>query len=141
MNEIEGRLFRTISMSDSHQCKLYKNTHKNFFINHIREGFPEKKLLFFWILSKLSPPQFEQLVQLFLNAKNVDLSDIQNDSLFKILLKYRRNTCFVCHVYNRLMKFFWISTPTDCMRFPLGKIKLYDFFQIFRPINDLGPRI
>ena len=38
-----------------------------------------KQLLFFWILSKLPPPQFEQLVQLFLKAKNVDLSVIQND--------------------------------------------------------------
>ena len=43
-----------------------------------------KQLLFFWILSKLPPPQFEQLVQLFLKAKNVDLSNIQNDSLSKI---------------------------------------------------------
>ena len=36
-----------------------------------------------------SPPltQFGQLVQFFLNAKNVDLSHIQNDSLSKILLK------------------------------------------------------
>ena len=92
-----------------------------------------KKLLFFWILSKLPPrplPQLGQLVQLFLNPKNVDLSDIQNDSLFKILLKYRQNTCFVCHVYNRLMIFF-ISTPTVCMSFPLGKTKLYDFFLKF----------
>ena len=32
-------------------------------------------------------PQFGQLVQLFFNAKNVDLSDTQNDSLSKILLK------------------------------------------------------
>ena len=51
-----------------------------------------RKKLFFWILSKLPPPplpsnQFGQLVQLFLNAKNIDLSDIQNDSLSKILLK------------------------------------------------------
>ena len=30
-----------------------------------------------------------------LNAKNVKLSDIQNDSLSK-----RQNTCFVGHVYN-----------------------------------------
>ena len=52
--------------------------------------FTKKKLLFFWILSKLPPPpfpQFGQLVQLFLNAKNVDLNDIQNDSLSKICLK------------------------------------------------------
>ena len=57
---------------------------------HLREGFTKKKLLFFWILSKLPPPpspQFGQLVPLSLNAKNVDLSDIQNDSLSKILLK------------------------------------------------------
>ena len=49
----------------------------------------EEKLLFFWILSKLPPPpspQFEQLY-IFLNAKNVDLSHIQNDLLSKILLK------------------------------------------------------
>ena len=31
--------------------------------------------------------QFGQLVLFILNAKNVDLSDIQNDSLSKILLK------------------------------------------------------
>ena len=37
----------------------------------------KKKFLVFWILSKL----------LFLNAKNVDLGDIQNDSLSKIFLK------------------------------------------------------
>ena len=50
----------------------------------------EKKLLLFWILSKLPPPplpQFGELVQIFLNAKDVDFSDIQNDSLSKILLK------------------------------------------------------
>ena len=45
-------------------------------------------------------PQFGQLVPLFFNAKNVNLSDIQNDSLSKILLKQRQNTCFVGHVYN-----------------------------------------
>ena len=54
------------------------------------KGRGPKTLLFFWILSKLPPlpqpsPQFGQLVQLFLNAKNADLSDIQNDS--KILLQ------------------------------------------------------
>ena len=38
------------------------------------------------ITSPLSP-QFGQLVQLFLNAKNIDLSYIQNDSSSKILLK------------------------------------------------------
>ena len=47
-------------------------------------------LLFFWILSKLPPPpspQFGQLVQFFFNAKNVNVGDIQNDSLSKIILK------------------------------------------------------
>ena len=45
-------------------------------------------------------PQFGQLVQLFLNAKNVDLRDTQNDSLSEILQKYLQNTCFLGHVYN-----------------------------------------
>ena len=47
--------------------------------------FHKKKLLVFWILSKLPPPrspQLGQLVQLFLNAKNVDLSGNQNDSFY-----------------------------------------------------------
>ena len=38
-------------------------------------------------LTKKVAPQFGHRLQLFLNAKNVDLSDIQNDSLSKILLK------------------------------------------------------
>ena len=33
-------------------------------------------------------------------VKNIDISDIQNNSLFKIPLKYRQNTCFVGHVHN-----------------------------------------
>ena len=54
--------------------------------------FHEKKVAipldFVQITSTPSPsPQFGQLVQLFLNAKDADLSDIQNDSLSKILLK------------------------------------------------------
>ena len=53
--------------------------------------FHEKKLLFFWILSKLTPPphrlNLDNLYHFFFNAKNVDLSNIQNDSLSKILLK------------------------------------------------------
>ena len=51
-----------------------------------------EKLLLFWILFKSSPPpfpQFGQLAQPFFNAKNVDLGDIQKDSLSKILLKGR----------------------------------------------------
>ena len=47
---------------------------------------PEKMLLFFWILSKLPPP-LPPNPQLFLDAKNDNLSDIQNYSLSKILLK------------------------------------------------------
>ena len=46
----------------------------------LREGFTKK--------CRCSP-QFRQLVPLFLNTNNVDLSDIQNDSLSKILLTYR----------------------------------------------------
>ena len=47
---------------------------------------------FVQITSTPPPPpplshQFGQLVPLFLNAKNVNLSDIQNDLLSKILLK------------------------------------------------------
>ena len=40
-----------------------------------------------------------KLVQLFLTAKKVGFRDIQNDSLSKILLKEKQNTCFVAHVY------------------------------------------
>ena len=41
-------------------------------------------------------PKFGQLVQLFLNAKNVNVSDIQIGSFSKNLL----NTCFMGHIYN-----------------------------------------
>ena len=60
---------------------------------------PEKSCCSFGFCPNyLPPPQFGQLVQLFLNAKNVDLRDIQNYS--KILLIKRENTSFVGHVYN-----------------------------------------
>ena len=51
--------------------------------------FHKKKLLVFWICPNYLPPspEFGQLVQLFLNAKNDDLIVIKNDSLSKILLK------------------------------------------------------
>ena len=49
----------------------------------------EKKLLFFWILSKLPPPNLDKLHNFFLNAKNVDLSDIQKDSLGKPPKKWK----------------------------------------------------
>ena len=41
---------------------------------------------FVQITSPPPSPQFGQLVQLFLNAKNVDLSDIQSDSLLVLVL-------------------------------------------------------
>ena len=67
----------------------------------LREGVPKKAAVLFDFVQITSPlPKFGQLVQLFLNAKNVDLSNIQNDSLSKVLLKQRQNTCFVGHVYN-----------------------------------------
>ena len=65
----------------------------DYLISHYVLGkTPRRKLRFFWILSKLPPlspppPHFGQLVQLFLNAKNINLSDIQNDTISKILLK------------------------------------------------------
>ena len=47
----------------------------------------KKAAVLFDFVQITSPlPKFGQLVQLFLNAKNVDLSDIQNDLLSKILL-------------------------------------------------------
>ena len=46
-----------------------------------------RKLLSFWILSKFPPFPFWKTCTTFFNAKNVDLSDTQNDSLSKILLK------------------------------------------------------
>ena len=61
----------------------------------LREGFTERVavLLYFVQIAPPTPhppsPQFGPLVQLFLNTKNIDLSDIQNDSLPKILLKGR----------------------------------------------------
>ena len=48
--------------------------------------FHEKKVAVLLDFVQITSPQFGQLSQLFLNTKNVDLSDIQNDSL-SILLK------------------------------------------------------
>ena len=55
----------------------------------IRDDFVRKKtaILLDFVQITSPTPQFGQVVQLFLNAKNVDLSDIQNDSLSEILLK------------------------------------------------------
>ena len=64
----------------------------------LREGFTKKVDVFLDFVQITSNPptphpppplshQFGQLVPLFLNAKNVNLSDIQNDLLSKILLK------------------------------------------------------
>ena len=44
----------------------------------------EKKVAVLLDCVQITSPQFGQLVQLFLNAKNVDLGDIQNDTLLKI---------------------------------------------------------
>ena len=58
-----------------------------------------KKVALFWDFVQITPSaQFGQLLQLFLNTKNIDLSDIQNDSLSKILLKLRQNTSSVGRV-------------------------------------------
>ena len=47
----------------------------------------EKKVAVLLDFVQITSPQLWKRQQLFLNAKNVDLSDIQNDSLSKILLK------------------------------------------------------
>ena len=44
-------------------------------------------------------PDLDNLYNFFERQK-VDLSNIQNNSLSKILLRYRQNACFVGHVYN-----------------------------------------
>ena len=49
---------------------------------YLREG-PAKKVAVLLDFVQITSPQFGQLVQLLLNAKNVDLSHIQNDSLGK----------------------------------------------------------
>ena len=64
--------------------------------NHLRDGLTKKTaVLLDFFPNYLPSPQFGQLVQILLNVKNVDLSDIQNGSLSK-----RQNTYFVGHVYN-----------------------------------------
>ena len=67
--------------------------------------FPEKSCCSFGFCPNYSPPHtpFWTTCTIFFNAKNVDLSDIQNDSLSKFFLnKAKQNTCFVGHVYNSL---------------------------------------
>ena len=52
--------------------------------------FSRKKaaiLLDFVQITSPPSPQFGQLVQLFLNAKNVDLRDIQNEWTYEMVLK------------------------------------------------------
>ena len=51
-----------------------------------REGFTKVLLDFVQITTPHPPPNLDNLYHFF-NAKNVDISDIQNDSLSKILLK------------------------------------------------------
>ena len=72
-----------IIISNTHTINIlfnYANIDKDY-SNKARR--PGKKLLFFWILSKLPPPICTTCTTFF----NVDLSDIQNDSLSKILLE------------------------------------------------------
>ena len=57
----------------------------------LREGVPKKAAVLFDFVQITSPlPKFGQLVQLFLKAKNVDLSDIQNENYPKLLLNKGR---------------------------------------------------
>ena len=66
------------------KCKL----HKNIELCYIRDGFPRKKNAVLLDFVQIPPPRpLPQFGQLFLNTKNVDLGDIQNDSLSKIPLK------------------------------------------------------
>ena len=62
----------------------------------VRDGFTKKSCCSFGFCPNYLPPIWTTCTT-FLNAKNVDLSDIQNDSLSKIILKLRQNTCFVGH--------------------------------------------
>ena len=58
------------------------------YVVYVREGFTKKKVARFLDFVRISPPlpNLDNLYNFF-NTKNVDLSDIQNDSLSKILLK------------------------------------------------------
>ena len=56
---------------------------RGFDYESFREGVPKKATVLLDFV-QITSPQFGQLVQLFLNAKNVDLGDIQNDTLSKI---------------------------------------------------------
>ena len=70
-------------------------------LNSNKGWFHGKKVVVFFILSKLPPlPLIWTTCTTFFERQNVDLSDIQNDSLSKIIIKLRQNTCFVGHVYN-----------------------------------------
>ena len=70
------------------------NAHIDILIIMIAEGWFDlvvlrdvltKKTAVLLDFIQITSPQFKRLLQLFLNAKNVDLSDIQIDSLSKIL--------------------------------------------------------
>ena len=85
---IRGRQFIKVVQSIN-----MERLQKNFGTAFCKGWYPQKKYCFFgFCLNVPSPPlspprQFGQHVQLFLNVKNVNLSDIKNDSLSKILLK------------------------------------------------------
>ena len=105
--------FRTLLQADRTSARSTQRSpgSTRFKIKHHRSllGMVSRKkvavLLDFVQITSPPSPQFGQLVPLSLNAKNVDLSDIQNDSLSKSPLKSRQNTCFVGHVYNPKKQF------------------------------------
>ena len=82
-------LFSCLYFSFSHEKKL-SNTHifptpllhclNKQEGHHLGTFSWRKKTAVFLDFVQITSPQFGQLVQLFLNAKNVDLSDIQNKS-------------------------------------------------------------
>ena len=74
-------------------CYIISRSHRHLPIREI--------CCFFYFVQNTCPPPLHHFLTTcttFLNAKNVDLSDTQYGSLSKILLKWRQNTCFVCHV-------------------------------------------
>ena len=65
---------------------------------------------------------------------------MKRNSFFSISCEFYSKSC--PSLDSRLIIYsFLISTSIFCMRVPLGKTRLHDFFQIYRPINDPWPRI
>ena len=72
-------------------CKL-NLTHATKHINNIQQPFvygwyPEKKLLFFWILSKLPPPPLPQIWTTCTTFSDVEIQDLK-DTICKYILLY-----------------------------------------------------